>query len=426
MRSTRRDLLTRALGTAGLIAGFPSIVPASVFGANAPSNRVTLGHIGVGNQGSPNLNNFLGVKAGQVVAVCDPYQKRREAAAAGVDQRLGTTGCKAYRDVREMLARDDIDAVVITTPDHWHIPAALLAIRSGKDTYVEKPLGLTIEQDLIAYDAVKRYRSIFQYGTQQRSQSPHIRPGCELIRNGRLGKIHRIDVVAPSGRSGGSTTPIPAPNDFDFDLYQGPAPMRAYTSDLCTNEGSWFQYDHSIGFLGGWGAHPLDVMCWALGDGPDSVPVEVSGTGTIPTNGLFDTVTNWNITGRFANGVEFTFKDGRPDMTTFHGERGTVALSRSSSSVTPDHLRFEVAGPNDVHLHASNNHYADFVHGVRDRRACASTIEAAISSDIISHLADIAIRTGRTIRWDPKQRSIVGDEVAQRMQRRAMRGPWTL
>lgn len=425
-RSTRRDFLAKALGTTGLFVGLPTIVPASVFGANAPSNRVTLGHIGVGGQGGGLLNNFLSVEGCQPVAVCDPFTHKRDNRAALIDQRLGTTGCKAYRDLRDLLARDDIDAVVIATPDHWHVPAALLAIRSGKDTYVEKPLGMTIEQDLAAYDAVKRHRSIFQYGTQQRSQDAHIRPGCEMIRNGLLGKIHRIDVFAPPGAAGGSTAPMPVPEGFDFDLYQGPAPMRPYTADLCSSAGSWFCYDHAIGFLGGWGAHPLDVMCWALGDGPDSVPVEISGTGTIPTSGLFDTVTHWDITGRFANGVTFSFKDAPDDKTTFYGERGTLSLSRDSWSVEPNHLRFEVAGPGDTHLHASRNHYADFISGVRNRRDCASAIEGAIYSDITSHLADIAIRTGRTIRWDAQARSIVGDEVAMRMQRRALRGPWTL
>jgi predicted dehydrogenase len=425
IRTSRRDFLKNALGAASLAAGLPAFVPSSVFGAEAPSNRVNLGFIGVGGQGTGDMNNFLRLPTCQVVAVCDCYAHKREAAANRVDQAKDGKICTPYQDFRDLLARPDIDGVYIGTPDHWHVPIGILAAKAGKDVYIQKPLGLSVEQNLAMREVLKRHQRIFQYGTQQRSQSPHVRPGCELIRNGRLGKLTSIAVIAPAGASGGSTTPEPVPAGFDFDMYTGPAPERPYTKDLCTPSGSYHVADHALGFIAGWGAHPLDVMCWALGDGPDSVPVAISGTGTIPTTGLFDTPTRWDLKGRFANGVAFTFRDG-PDETIFTGERGRISLSRGRWSCEPKSLWFETATPGEIHLPVSRDHYADFVNAIRERRDGVSNIDAAVHSDISSHLGYIAIHTGRTIRWDPATNAIVGDAAANRMLRRAMRGPWTL
>jgi predicted dehydrogenase len=219
---SRRRFVKGALG-AGAALGFPAIVPSSVFGDDAPSNRVTTGHIGVGGRGGGLLGEAAGTAGTQVLGVCDCFKDRRENHAANLNKRYGTNVCTPYSDLRVMLARDDIDAVVIGTPDHWHVLAAIMAVRSGKDVYVEKPLGLSMEQDIALRDAVQRYGRIFQYGTQQRS-SAHIRFGCELVRNGRIGKLTAVDVVAPGGSGGGSTVPIPVPEGFDYDMWLGPAP----------------------------------------------------------------------------------------------------------------------------------------------------------------------------------------------------------
>ena len=196
--------------------------------------------------------------------------------------------------------------MIIATPDHWHVPIGLAAARSRKDMYVEKPLGLSIEQDKALRSAIGRYGSLFQYGTQQRCFNTHCAFACELVRNGYLGQIKEIHVLAPAGSAGGSTEPIPVPDGFNYDLWLGPAPVSPYTADRCTSAGSYHVYDNSLGFIAGWGAHPLDIMHW----GYPLIPVEYEGTGVIPTQGLFNTITNWDIRGRFAGGVAFTFRDG--------------------------------------------------------------------------------------------------------------------
>jgi hypothetical protein len=428
---SRRAFLKKTSSVAAGSFMMPYVITSSALGtASMPpaSERVTVGHIGVGNQGGGLLQGFLGVNGSQSVAVCDAFKSRREQRAAQIDKRYAdATGkadykaCMMIEDYRELLARDDIDAVVIATPDHWHVPAAMEAARRGKDMYVEKPLSVCIEMNKALRAAVHRYGNIFQYGTQQRCFNSHCALACELVRNGYLGDLKEIHVAAPAGSAGGSTVPIPVPEGLNYDLWLGPAPMSPYTKDRCTNSGSWFVYDNSIGFLGGWGAHPLDVMHW----GYPEIPVEYEGTGVIPTEGLFDTVTHWDIKGRFANGMPFTFKDGG-DLTTFVGEKGWVAASRSGIDANPKSLLSVTIKPDEVHLLQAKNHYQNFIDATKTRQTPASDIDSAVQSDFVSHLSNIAIRTGRKITWDPATETIVGDAAAQRMATRSLRTPWTL
>ncbi|MHC4200706.1 MAG: Gfo/Idh/MocA family protein [Planctomycetota bacterium] len=416
---TRRRFLKGAAAAAGA-AALPAIVPSSAFGA---SDRIALAHIGVGGRGGSLLGGFVGLGDCRIVATCDLFKSRREGRAGQVNGRYRSQVCKPYRDFREVLARDDIDAVVIATPDHWHVPIAMAAARAGKDMYVEKPLGVAAEWNFALRETLRRYGIIFQYGTQQRS-SRHCRFGCELVRNGRIGKIQRIEVVAPGGRAGGSTTPIPVPADLDYDMWLGPAPWSPYTKDRCTSNGTYFVYDNSLGFIAGWGAHPLDILLW--GSDPDNlVPVEFEGTGRIPTDGLFDTITSWDVRCKYANGVEMRFTPGG-DSTKWIGEKGWVRVRRGGLSTEPKSLMKSTIGPDEIHLVASRNHGQNFLDAVKTRTPAVSPIESSVDSDTISHLSDIAVRTGRKIRWDPKKEKIIGDEGAARMLNRAMRSPWRL
>jgi glucose-fructose oxidoreductase len=432
----RRRLSRRAfLGNAGRTAlgavAFPYVITSTALGSGSTppaSQRITLGHIGVGGQGSGLLTGFLGVDGCQSIAVCDAFKSRREQRAKEIDAHFADLkgkaeykACAAYEDFRELLSRPDIDAVVVATPDHWHVLIGLAAARSGKDMYVEKPLGLSIDQDKALRSAVQRYGRIFQYGTQQRSFNTHCAFACELVRNGYLGKIKETHVEAPAGNSGGSTDPVPVPEGFNYTLWLGPAPVSPYTMDRCTSSGSWYVYDNSLGFIAGWGAHPLDILHW----GYEQIPVEYEGTGTIPTKGLFTAITNWDIRGRFANGVPFTFKDG-PDKTTFVGENGWVAASRAGIEAEPKALLSTRIKPGEIRLLQATNHYQNFIDAVKTRRPPASPIESAVQSDFVSHLCDIAIRTGRKIQWDPVKEEIVGDSIASRMMARPMRAPWGL
>jgi len=424
---TRRGMLKRTAAVAAGALAAPYVLTSNALGAAdgtpAASERITLGHIGVGGRGGGLLGGFLSLKDCQSVAISDAFESRRDRGVARIDTKYKTKSAKSYPDFRQLLAREDIDGVVIATPDHWHVPAAFLAAKAGKDMYVEKPLGLCMKWNFQLRDAIRRYGRIFQYGTQQRS-SGHLRHACELVHSGYIGKIKAIDVIAPGGRKGGSTTPIPVPEGLDYDMWLGPAVKSPYTKDRCTSGGSWFVYDNSIGFLGGWGAHPLDIAVWGWSD-ELSVPVEIEGTGTIPTAGLFNTVTDWKMTGKYSNGMKFSFTHGG-DKTTFVGTEGTIAVSRGKLVTTPESLKTKKLGPNDTHLINSPHHGQNFIDAIKTRTDAVSNIDDAVQSDTISHLADIAIRTGRKIKWDYKTETIVGDEQATRMMNRALRSPWRL
>jgi len=420
----RRGFLKRAAASAAV----PAIVHSSVLGADPPSERVALGHIGVGGQGGGLLRGFMGLPMGQSVAICDPVKDRREGRAAQVAKyyasradRGSFKGCKPYNDFRELLARDDIDAVVVGTPDHWHVPIALAAVKSGKDCYVEKPLGISVAHNKALREAVHRYGAIFQYGTQQRSFNTHCAFGCELVRNGYIGELKAVHVVAPNGATGGNPAPQPVPEGLDYDLWLGPAPVTPYTRDRVFGVGRWHIYDYAIGFIAGWGAHPLDIAHW----GYPHIPVEYEGTGLIPSKGLFDTVVNWDVRGRYASGVEFTLKPGG-DRTTFVGSEGWVAPSRGRIHAEPKSLLSIKIKPDEIHLLQDTHHYRNFLTACLTRRPPASDIDSAVQSDFMSHLGDICIRTGRKIHWDPATEQIVGDPQAARMLTRPMRAPWHL
>jgi predicted dehydrogenase len=405
----------------------PLVIPSDIlYGATAPSNRVNLASIGVGSQGGGLYNTLLQPDWIRVVAVADCFKDRRENRANQANEKYGQNVCTPYQDFREILARPDLDGVVVATPDHWHHHAAALAMQAGKDVYCEKPLTLSINDNKDLLETARRYGRVFQYGTQQRSSS-HVRIGCELVRAGVLGKLSRIEVDAPAGSAGGgSLEPAPVPEGLDFDLWLGPSRDRPYTKDRCSSSGSYFSSDCSIGFIAGWGAHPLDVMTWALGDGPDSIPVSYEGTGVFG-KGLFDTCATWDVKGHFANGVEFVFKPGG-DRTTFVGERGRINISRGALTAEPAGLLREALPPRREPLRANTtgfHHTADFAQCIRTREQPCSPIEAACHSDNISHLSLIAIKTGRKIAWDAALQTIVGDEEARRlMDRKIARYPY--
>jgi predicted dehydrogenase len=417
---TTKDMTRRRFlqSTASTVA-FPYVITTAALGDDRKlpaSERVTLGHIGVGGQGTYLFKQFQAVKGAQSVAVADAFKERRVARAA-------QCGGKAYDDFRDILARTDIDAVIIATPDHWHVPAAIYAARAGKDCYVEKPLGICAEQDLLCRRVFDEHQRVFQYGTQQRS-SEHCRLGCELVRSGRIGKIKALEVTAPNGGTGGSTQEVPVPPGFNYDNWLGPAPVAPYTVDRCKPQGTYWIYDQSIGYLGGWGAHPLDILVWGCASDLAG-PWTVEGTGKVPETGLYNTVYDWDMKFRFADGVSMTFKPGR-DSTKFIGSEGWIRIWREDWDAEPKSLLKETSGPRDIHLTVSRNHYQNFVDAVKSRATTVSPLADAVRSDLISHMCDIAVRLDRKITWDPGKREIVGDSEAARMMHRPMRAPWSV
>jgi predicted dehydrogenase len=443
---TRREFAKGTALTAASLA-FPMVASARVFGRGAPSNRVTLGMIGVGQRGTDVMKGFARHEDVQLLAVCDPSRHRREAAKAWLNDKYGDRVAEAYNDFREMLARDDIDGVVVCTPDHWHIPAAIYAAQAGKDMYVEKPLGVSLSWAWRLREAVRRYGSVFQYGTQQRSDW-RFRFACELARNQYIGELQRIEVWCPdvsddwssfSVKRYGSTEPAPVPEGFDYDLWLGPAPMTPYTVDRCRREGSFHIYDYALGFVAGWGAHPLDIAQWAM-NADNSGPVYYEGRGEIPAKGLLDTITWWDVHWEYASGVKLHFMCHRLAQpivmkyrdrwsghgTTFFGSKGRVSVDRGGICADDPRLLQVKLRPGDVRLYRSPGQDRNFVDCVKRRKPTVSPLESAIRSDTISHLSDIAIRAGRPIRWDPHKEEIIGDEQAGRVLSRPSRAPWRL
>ena len=322
----RRQFLTKASGSAATLMGIPYIVSSSALGkagSVSASNRITIGCIGTGNQGGGLLRGFLGKSDAQVVAICDVHSIKRERSCGVVEKRYFDRlskgeykSCSPYNDFRRLLDWQDIDAVVVAPPDHWHVPISMAAARAGKDIYLEKPIGVSIAEAQALHGAVNRYGTVFQFGTQQRSDAK-FRQACELVRNGRIGKLHTINVWSPSSGSGGSTVATAVPKELDYEMWTGPAPYSPYTKDRCSNANPFFKSpfkiwpfisNYCIGWIAGWGVHPLDIALWGAGDKIDG-PIEIDGTGVFPTEGACDTATNWDVVLKFKkSGLRINFR----------------------------------------------------------------------------------------------------------------------
>lgn len=415
----RRNFL-QFLTAAGVSS--PFLIPSSCLGDDekaAASERVNIGCIGVGGRGAQVFRMMLSCSNAQVVAVADCYKSRRESISRAC-------GGKGFLDFREILEDSSIDAVTVCTPDHWHVPIALYAARAKKSCYVEKPLGLTLEQVLKCEKVFAENKVHFQYGTQQRSLS-HCRVGCELVRKGRIGKVREIEVYSPNGGTGGNPTPCPIPENLGEDGYErwlGPAPKVPYCADRCRPQGTYWIYDQSIGYLGGWGAHPLDIMVWGS-DADLSGLVTVEGTGKIGEP-LYNTVYDWDMNIMLGD-VKVRFVAANRDSTKFIGENGDWidvfrgGLKASSPELIADH------DLSDPVLTVSTHHAQNFVDAVRFDRTPVSCLKDAVRSDTISHLCDIAVRTKSKVVWDPAKRELVNPTPEQAaMVSRPMRAPWTL
>ena len=445
----RRRFLERAVGTITGAIGFPYIVKSSVFGANGtilPSERIVMGCIGVGSMGGGHLRSLLSHLDVRVVAACDVREMFRSRAKSRIDEQYGDKACVVYNDFRELCARKDIDAVLIATPEHWHVLIALEAARNKKDMYCEKPMGMSIAQTRALQDAVNRNGVVFQFGTQQRSDD-RFRFACELARNGRLGKLHTIMVGSyPSGPFPNQPTePMPDKKEFDYDMWLGPAPWAPYSFQRCASRaqetiGAWtLIYDYSLGGLGGaWGIHHVDIAQWGNGT-DDTGPIEVEGTGVFPEDGLADTAVAWDVRHKYANGVtmihmdtkaaleraeQFKLNGGRGIL--FIGSEGWVLVDREIIKAHPESLLTATIGPDEIRLPRSKNHTLNFLDCVRSRQKTICPVDVAAHSDIICHLDDIAMRLGRKLRWDPDKEQFINDEQANRMMSRPMRSPWHL
>ncbi len=444
---SRRDFVLRsAKGVIGA-AILPTVL-GSCSNWRGANDRVVVGHIGVGDRGTGELMSyFLPLREAMNIAVCDTFQDRREKVAGRINKfykenNFTSEQCKSYLDMDELLARKDIDAVHIVTPDHWHLLAAIKAARAGKHVMLAKPLGLSYAQNLILAKELKANNVKFHYGTQQRSYK-HMQLGYDLIRNGAIGEIGHADVWAPGP---GGKSPVcneaPVPAGFDFERWSGPAPLRPYCPERVTNIGSWYTYDYSIGFLAGWGAHPLDILAWIIKD-KISGNYSCEGTGRYwQAGGLYDNIQSWDTILKYQNGFELHFASddmaakGMMDHrsfkesngTTFYGTKGWISLSRSSAESNIPEINQKLNNfPKNKGgwIDSENNMMGSrFVSVIRGKEAELCPLDEAIISDTISHMGDIAIRTGRKVTWDSQKGEVVGDLEANKLYNREMRPPY--
>lgn len=422
----RRQFLEKTAIFGAAIAS-PTIISSSVLGrdgSTAPSERITMGVIGSGLQGTYDLQNFLGFGDVQVVAIADVDRSHREAAACLVNKKYGNQDCIHYNDFRKLNDRKDIDVVTIATPDHWHVLAAIDAVKKKKDTYVQKPLAWSIEEGRALVNAVQKHNCILQTGSQQRS-TKQFRYACELVRNGRIGKLKYINIGIPgNNKSCGPTwTPETIPEGFDYDFWLGPAPWAEYHHQRCHYEFR-FLLDYSGGQVTNFGAHNLDIAQWGL-DMDNSGPVDVSGNGVFPESGLFTTATQVYFECHYANGVELVCKTGSFGMT-FEGTEGTIYVDRKRIATLPNELQEEKIADHEIHLYESNDHYRNFIDSVKSREKTICDEEVGHRSSSVCNLGNIAMRLGRRLVWDPEAERFVNDNEANQYLGREMRGEWSL
>jgi len=421
----RREFIRTAAGTAAAAVAFPYVVPSSVLGAGAPSERITIGFIACGKQSKHLMRSFLNASGTQVVAACD-VDKLKLARGKGIVEdhyaQKGNgsyKGCDTYHDFRDVLARSDIDAVVISTPDHWHAFTTVEACRAGKDVYCEKPLTQTIEEARVMIDTVRRYNRIFQTGSMQRS-SREFRHACELVRNGYIGEIKHVTVSVGGPPADKPLEPLPVPDYLDWDMWVGPAMWRPYHSELSPHlsQDVFPHWRHHSYYGGGgmtdWGAHHFDIAQWGLG---------MDGTGPVeiyPPDGKDYKV----LTYKYANGIPMTRDTAKGVL--FEGTEGKVEVNRGYLKTWPDNIKDVVIGPDKTRLYNSRDHYADWLDAIRKRTKPICDIEIGASSVIVCHLGNIAYRLQRPLKWDPKREVFLGDDEANRLLSRPNRGPWYL
>jgi predicted dehydrogenase len=430
----RRDFLRAASLAAAGAAGFPTIVRASALGRAgrpAPSERIVMAGVGFGMQGVPNMRSFLENGDVQWVAVCDVDRAHLEEARGIVDDHYGTPVCGAYRDFLELFARPDLEAVSIAVPDHWHAILALSAIRAGLDVYGEKPLTHGLREGRALCDAVKRYGRVWQTGSWQRSVA-NFHQAAELVRNGRLGRILRVEVGLPEGHwdfagTFGREAVAPVPVGLDYDRWLGPAPVFPYREAAIHMNWRW-----NMAFGGGqlmdWVGHHVDIAHWGLGL-DTSGPVSVEARGEYAKGGIYDSPVRYRVEAIYADGTPLIVAGGYPEIwpgTKWIGERGWIWVDRGEFLTEPAGLRSEVIGPGEVRLKWSRDHCRNFLDSVRSRAETIAPCEVAHRSASVGHLGVAAMSVGRKLRWDPTTETLIGDAEAERLLTRSYRAPWQL
>lgn len=428
----RRDFIKFS----SLAAGAATILPSKLFGAEASGKPVTFGFVGTGNMGSSNIDRVLRLKqqGARITAVCDVDKFFRERSAAHINKIYGDTSCQLVSgDFRKLTRHPGIDAIVVSTPDHWHALIALDAIRHGKDVYCEKPLTHSIREGQTLVAALRQHNRIGQTGTMQRSDAS-FRYVADVIRNGALGKLDHIDILIPANNKyvGATWAPEPVPDGLDYDFWLGPAPFAPYTKQR-----THYQFRYIMDYAGGqttnWGAHYIDIAQWALGM-DDSGPVAVDGFGEFPTTGLFTAPTRVAFSATYANGVRLSVRtrtDGIYDGSVkFFGEKGWMDVSRSKLKASDDALLTINGGPKKEKIAGGDAsgiaHMTNFLACIRSRERSVADFAIGHRTTTVCNLGNIVMQLRRPLKWDPVKEEFVGDQQANRMKERAYRAPWAL
>ena len=429
----------RFLTTTGAALALPVFVPGSALGldgAVAPSNRITLGIIGCGNMGAGNTKSFLNLDDCQVVATCDVDQNRLSKVTGDINAFYTNKDCKKYHDFRELLARTDIDAVMIALPDHWHGVAATEAARQKKDIYGEKPLAHTVAEQQAIVRAVKEHNRIWQTGSWQRSVRS-FRKAAEIVRNGLIGTVKRVEVGLPKGYNNAEVTekdhmvPVPVPPVLNYDMWVGPAEMIPYIPARLHRHWRW-NYDFGGGNLMDWVGHHCDIAHWGC-DFDNSCPFEIQGHGEFPPpGGVWDAAKTYRIELKYPRGIDMTIAGGYDDIASgvkWIGTDGWVRVDREAFQASnPEWLRWKEV-PDElrkVKLYQSSNHQQNFLDCVKSRQPTITPAEIAHHSAIPGHLGLISMLTGRRLKWDVASETILQDPGASKLLTRDFRQPWKL
>jgi predicted dehydrogenase len=436
----RSFLRLTALGSGSFLV--PTVLSAagSTVARKTPNERITVGLIGCGGQGRADMSQALASANAQVIAVCDVNASHAQDACQQVEKRYAAEkasgsfkGCDVYRDFREILARPDLDAVIIGTPDHWHALTMIAAVNAGKDVYVEKPLATSIPESRAMAEAVRRTGAVVQVGGQQRS-SAYFQRGVELVRNGLLGKISKVSVALPQGRSekgGPFKTPLAqqsVPADFDYDFWLGPAPFVPYYKERCDWNWRW-SFDYGGGQVTDWVSHHYDIAIWAMGLNTES-PVEILNAKAEfgPPSPLFNTATKYEFQARYANGQVIDVSSGGGTGVRFEGENGWVECSRSGVIYSGAGIRQAIIPSDGFRCGVEGqSHMENFLSCIRSRTVPIHPVEDAHHAASMAHLANAAFRSGVVeVKFDRASEQVVGNASANALLRRAYRAPWVL
>jgi len=447
----RRDFLNCSAAALAAVSA-PSVVPASAFGAN---NKISIGCIGLGGRGRKNMQVFLGLEDCRVVAVCDAYQDRRASAKQTVDANYGDKGCAMFADYRELLARKDIDAVMIAVQDHWHVLIATAAAAAGKDIYCEKPMGVCVTDGRAILDAVRKYQRVFQAGTWQRAEGK-FRQACALVRNDYIGKLQEIQVAAPGRyyqpKYAGPMDPQPVPDGFDWNMWRGPAPDKPYNPGRVAWPDWYLIWDYCAGFICNWGVHYFDIAYWGC-PAIAKETCEIECHGAYHAKGFADNIESWDAMFTFASGLKMVFTDVTAETqkktgTTFIGDQGWVHVHRGGIWAEPTGLLQTRLRPGEDHVYKSSepgddvitikkrsgdeiafrsfHHGDDFLNCIRTRKDPVSNVDATHVASYLGLLAEIAARLETKLKWDPTQERFIGNDEANQLLTRRMLNGWKL